>query len=289
MELTEKIQTVGVIGAGQMGGGIAQLAALGGCRVIVQDVSAEAGEKCAASITGALNKLEDKGRLSAEKKEKARAALTFTQELADLRNADFVIEAAPEILELKQSIFQTLGEVCRKETVLCTNTSSLSVEQIMKNCIAPERCAGMHFFFPVHAMKLVEVIRAPQTAERTVSAVKAFAAVLGKTAVECKTDSPGFIVNRCLFAFMLEAIHLYEDGVADVRDIDTAIKLGLNHPLGPFEMMDLSGLDTFPHVTESLESLPITTWQCPASVKELVAEGKLGRKSGEGWYTYHQK
>jgi 3-hydroxybutyryl-CoA dehydrogenase len=120
-----------------------------------------------------------------------------------------------------------------------------------------------------------------------VEAIKAVSAGMGKTAVECKTDTPGFIVNRCLFAFMLEAIHCYEEGVATVDDIDTAIKLGLNHPMGPFEMMDLSGLDTFPHVTETLEKLPVTTWKCPESVQKLVAEGKYGRKSGEGWHKYN--
>jgi 3-hydroxybutyryl-CoA dehydrogenase len=144
----------------------------------------------------------------------------------------------------------------------------------------------MHFFFPVMAMKLVEVIRGQKTTDATVAAVYEVAAGMGKTAVECKTDTPGFIVNRCLFAFMLEAVHCYEEGVASVADIDTAIKLGLNHPMGPFEMMDMSGLDTFPHVTETLESLPVTTWKCPESVKKLVAEGKFGRKSGEGWHKY---
>jgi 3-hydroxybutyryl-CoA dehydrogenase len=120
-----------------------------------------------------------------------------------------------------------------------------------------------------------------------VAAVREVAEKMGKKPVECKTDTPGFIVNRCLFAFMLEAVHCYEDGVATVDDIDTAIKYGLNHPLGPFEMMDMSGLDTFPHVTETMESLPVTTWACPESVKKLVAEGKFGRKSGEGWHKYN--
>ena len=133
----------------------------------------------------------------------------------------------------------------------------------------------------------VEVIRGQKTADATVAAVYEVAAGMGKTAVECKTDTPGFIVNRCLFAFMLEAVHCYEEGVASVKDIDTAIKLGLNHPMGPFEMMDLSGLDTFPHVTEILEKLPVTSWACPESVKAKIAEGKYGRKSGEGWHKYN--
>ena len=146
---------------------------------------------------------------------------------------------------------------------------------------------GMHFFSPVYAMKLVEMIRAEKTSDATVEAVREVSKKMGKVPVLCQTDTPGFIVNRCLFAFMLEAIHEYEDGVATIDDIDTAIKLGLNHPMGPFEMMDLSGLDTFPHVTEILEKLPVTSWACPESVKAKIAEGKYGRKSGEGWHKYN--
>ena len=144
----------------------------------------------------------------------------------------------------------------------------------------------MHFFFPVFAMRLVEIIRGDQTSDETVDAVRAITASMGKTPVLCRTDTPGFIVNRCLFAFMLEAIHCYEDGVASLEDIDTAIKMGLNHPLGPFEMMDMSGLDTFPHVCETLQSLPITDWSTPDSVKKLLTEGRLGRKTGRGWHDY---
>ena len=190
-------------------------------------------------------------------------------------------------MSLKQDTFKQLGEICKPDAILCTNTSSMSITEITGACKNPERCMGMHFFSPVYAMKLVEMIRAEKTSDATVEAVREVSKKMGKVPVLCQTDTPGFIVNRCLFAFMLEAIHEYEDGVATIDDIDTAIKLGLNHPMGPFEMMDMSGLDTFPHVTETLESLPVTTWKCPEAVKKLVADGKFGRKSGEGWYKYN--
>ena len=144
----------------------------------------------------------------------------------------------------------------------------------------------MHFFFPVTAMRLVEVVRGDKTSEETVEIVKQVAVGMGKTPVVCRSDTPGFIVNRCLFAFLLEAVRCFEDGVASVEDIDTAIKLGLNHPLGPFEMMDMSGLDTFPHVCEALEPLPVTGWSTPETVKKLLAAGRYGRKSGHGWHDY---
>ena len=208
-------------------------------------------------------------------------------ELEGVAPADFVIEAVPEIMSLKQDTFRQLGEICRPDAILVTNTSSMSITEITGGCKNPERCMGMHFFSPVYAMKLVEMIRAEATSDETVAAVREVSEKMKKVPVLCQTDTPGFIVNRCLFAFMLEAIHEYEDGVATIDDIDTAIKLGLNHPMGPFEMMDLSGLDTFPHVTEILEKLPVTSWACPKSVQDKIAEGKFGRKSGEGWHKYN--
>ena len=282
-----EIKTIGVLGAGQMGSGIAQIAASKGYKVILRDIKQEFCDNALAKMRAGMEKRVAAGKATQESVEATMANITTTVELAGVKDCDMVIEAAPEILDLKRSTFKELGEICREDAILCTNTSSMSVTEIMSECKNPERCAGMHFFFPVMAMKLVEIIRGNKTADATVEAVKAVSAGMGKTAVECKTDTPGFIVNRCLFAFMLEAIHCYEEGVATVDDIDTAIKLGLNHPMGPFEMMDLSGLDTFPHVTETLEKLPVTTWKCPESVQKLVAEGKFGRKSGEGWHKYN--
>ncbi len=281
------IKTIAVLGAGQMGRGIAQIAAFKGYKVILRDIKQEFCDNGVNLIKDGLEKRIAKGKSTQEELDTVLGNITTTVDMAGIKDADFVIEAAPEILSLKQSTFKELGEICRPDAVLCTNTSSMSITEITKECKKPERCMGMHFFFPVTAMKLVEMIRSNYTSDATVEAVREVASGMGKTAVLCRTDTPGFIVNRCLFAFMLEAVHEYEDGVASIEDIDTAIKLGLNHPLGPFEMMDMSGLDTFPHVTETLEALPVTDWSAPKSLLKLVEEGKYGRKSGEGWHKYN--
>ncbi len=281
------IQTIAVLGAGQMGAGIAQIAATNGFKVIMRDIKQEFCDKGVNTIKSGLDRQIAKGKTTQEAADAILANITTTVELEGVASADFVIEAVPEIMSLKQDTFQQLGEICREDAILCTNTSSMSITEITKNCKNPERCMGMHFFSPVYAMKLVEMIRSDVTSDATVEVVREVAKKMGKVPVLCQTDTPGFIVNRCLFAFMLEAIHCYEDGVASIDDIDTAIKLGLNHPMGPFEMMDLSGLDTFPHVTEILEGLPVTDWKCPESVQKLIDQGKYGRKTGEGWHKYN--
>lgn len=280
------IKKIAVLGAGQMGSGIALVAATAGFEVVIRDIKQEFCERGVANIKSNLEKSVAKGKLSQEDADRILASVSTTLDMADLKDVDMVIEAAPENLELKQKMFIEMGEILKEDAILATNTSSMSITDITGATVNPKRCVGMHFFFPVRVMKLVEIIRSDYTSDETVEAVREVAQKMGKSPVECKTDTPGFIVNRCLFAFMLEAIHCYEDGVATIEDIDTAIKAGLNHPLGPFEMMDMSGIDTFPHVTESLKSLPITTWECPESIKKLVAEGRYGRKSGEGWYKY---
>lgn len=281
-----EIKKIGILGAGQMGAGIAQIAASKGYIVVLRDIKAEFCDGAIDKMKAGLDKRVSQGKETQESADRTMGNISTTVSLSDLADCDMVIEAVPEILELKKSTFKELGRVCKPDAFLCTNTSSMSVTAITSECSHPERCAGMHFFFPVVAMRLVEIIRGEKTSDETVDAVKAVSFGMGKTPVVCRTDTPGFIVNRCLFAFMLEAIHCYEDGVASIEDIDTAVKLGLNHPLGPFEMMDMSGLDTFPHVCETLESLPVTDWSTPASIKRLLDQGKLGRKSGHGWHDY---
>jgi len=283
-----EVKTIGVLGAGQMGSGIAQVAAGKGYKVVLRDIKQEFCDNALAKMRKSMEKRVAAGKATQESVEATLANITTCVELEGVKDCDMVIEAVPEIFDLKYDTFKTLGEICKPDALLCTNTSSMSVSKIMEGCKNPERCAGMHFFMPVTAMKLVEVIKGDKTADETVAAVKAVAAGMGKVAVEVKTDTPGFIVNRCLFAFMLEAVHCYECGVATIDDIDTAIKLGLNHPMGPFEMMDMSGLDTFPHVCETLQALPVTTWETPESAKKLVAEGKFGQKTGEGWHVYNK-
>ncbi len=280
------VETIGVIGAGQMGAGIAQIAAGSGFKVILRDIQIEFCDRAVTHIRSGLEKRRDAGKTTQEAIDQTISNITCTTEMRALSRCDMVIEAAPEIIELKQDIFRELSEICRPDTIFCTNTSSMSVEKIMSKSVDTSRCIGMHFFFPVAVMKLVELIRCAHTSDETTETVRQAAERMKKTAVVCRLDTPGFIVNRCLFAFMLEAIRCYTDGVATPEDIDTAIKLGLNHPLGPFEMMDLSGTDTFIHVCDSLKELNITDWACPDVIRHMVDEGRLGRKSGTGWYHY---
>ena len=222
------IKTIGVLGAGQMGSGIAQIAASKGYKVILRDIKQEFCDNAMAKMKAGLEKRIAKGKATQEDLDTVMNNISTTVELADMKDCDMVIEAAVEILDVKKGIFKDLGEICRPDCIMCTNTSSMSITEITGGCKNPERCMGMHFFSPVYAMKLVEMIRSEKTSDATVAAVREVSEKMGKVPVLCQTDTPGFIVNRCLFAFMLEAIHEYEDGVATIDDIDTAIKLGLN-------------------------------------------------------------
>ena len=295
------IQKIAVLGQGSMGSSITQHAASCGFDVILWGRNAEKVAAAVAKIGAAYDKqirknlekgkLDEAGAAKAqEAADAAKARIRGTSNWDDVAEADLVIEAIAEDPELKKETFKKLEDTCRPDAILATNTSSISITEIGSALRTPERFIGMHFFNPVPLMKLVEIINGEKTSEAAYEAVKDFCDNgLKKVSVKVK-DAPGFIVNRVLFAYFLECIHIYEDGIASKEDIDNAIKFGLNHPVPPFKMMDMGGLDTFPHVCESLQTLQSKgakeRFECPKSMLELHAAGKYGMKAGEGWYKY---
>jgi 3-hydroxybutyryl-CoA dehydrogenase len=206
----------------------------------------------------------------------------------DLKDVDFVIEAVFEDLELKRNVFKALDEITRPDIILTTNTSSMSVTEIAVATKRPEKVAGMHFFNPAPLMKLVEVIRGYHSNDETIRIVMEMSKKMGKEPVEVKKDTPGFVVNRLMIPHMVEAIRMLEEGVASIEDIDKAVKLGLNYPMGPFELMDLTGIDIAHHVTEYLykELTKESKWSTPPLLRSMIRAGKLGRKTKGGWYKY---
>ncbi len=283
------IKTIAILGQGSMGSSITQHAASCGYDVILWGRNGEKVDAAVAKIGAAYDKQVAKGKLDAEAAAAAKAHITGTSDFAAIANADIVIEAISEDPALKKETFQKMLATCKADAILATNTSSISITEIASSVDCPERVIGMHFFNPVPLMKLVEIIMGANTSEETYAAVKELCDGMNKISVKVK-DAAGFIVNRVLFAYFLECIHIYEDGIASKEDIDNAIKYGLNHPVPPFQMMDMGGLDTFPHVCESLQGLDTKgaaeRFECPKSMQELYAAGKFGRKAGEGWYKY---
>ncbi len=284
------IKTVAVLGQGSMGSSITQHAANCGFKVILWGRNEEKVAAAVAKIGAAYDKQVGKGKMEEAAAAAAKANIVGTSDFNAIAEADIVIEAISEDPELKKDYFKKMVAVCKPEAVLASNTSSISITEIAKAVDCPERVIGMHFFNPVPLMKLVEIINGEKTDPAVTEAVNDFCENgLQKVTAKVK-DAPGFIVNRVLFAYFLECIHIYEDGIASKEDIDKAIKFGLNHPVPPFQMMDMGGLDTFPHVCESLQTLSnkgaAERFECPESMKALHAAGKFGRKTGEGWYKY---
>jgi len=282
-----EIKKVGVLGAGAMGGGIAQLAAQAGYDVILSDINLDCVEKAFGRIDAFLSKSIEKGKITAARKDEILGRIAPSAGIGDFGDVDVVIEAIIEDLSAKKDAFAGLDQVCKPEAYLVTNTSSLSITLIASATKRPERVAGMHFFNPPQLMKLVEVIRGYSTSDETVKVIAGVAEKMGKTPIEIKKDSPGFVVNRILMAQFLEAIRLVEEGVATPRDIDIAVKMGLNYPMGPFELQDFTGVDLGYHVANYLyEEFKDMRWNPPLALKELVRAGRLGRKTGSGWYCY---
>jgi 3-hydroxybutyryl-CoA dehydrogenase len=281
-----EVKAVAVIGAGTMGHGIAHVAALAGYSVTLFDVRAEALEAARSRIEKNLRKGVDKGKLDADAPAQALARLRTTTSLGEAaEGADVVIEAVPESLELKARLFAELSEHAPVTALLATNTSSISVAAIAPHVSAPERLVGMHFFNPVHIMKLVEVIHHEGSSPEAVALARALAERFGKQAITVK-DAPGFASSRLGVAIGLEAMRMVEQGVASPADIDTAMRLGYGFPMGPLELTDLIGLDTRLGIAEYLEGELGAVFAVPKILRDKVAAGQLGKKSGEGFYRW---
>ena len=283
-----EIQKIGVIGAGAMGNGIAQMAAQIGCEVVLRDIKEEYVERGMKNIDRFLSKSVEKGKLEAAQKDVILGRIKGTTEMGDLKDVDFVVEAVIENLELKKSVFKELDELCAPHVILASNTSSMSLTEIAAATNRPEKVCGMHFFNPVPIMKLVEIIRGYSTDDETVEITTELAKKMGKITVEVKKDSPGFVVNRIMIPHMLEAIKIVEEGIASIEDVDIAVKAGLNYPMGPFELMDLTGIDICYFVSEYFykELNKESKWVSPNLLKTMIRANKLGRKTGGGWYDY---
>jgi 3-hydroxybutyryl-CoA dehydrogenase len=284
-----QVATVAVIGAGMMGRGIAHVAALGGYRTILEDLLPSALRKAESEIRANLEKAVELGKVSAGAADAAVTRLEFAGSLEEAaREADLVIEAVPEEMESKIEIFTRLDKICRPNTVLASNTSSLSLTEIASVTYRAKKCVGMHFFNPVHKMKLLEVVRALQTDDDTLATAVDVGKRMGKEVVVIK-ESPGFITSRINAMIGNEAFYMLQEGIASAEDIDKALKLGLNHPMGPFELVDLVGLDTRLHILEYLHKTLGEKYRPAPLLVQYVKAGRLGRKSGRGVHEYPEE
>ncbi len=285
-----EIKTIGVLGAGVMGNGIAQVSAQAGYSVIMRDIEDRFVEGGIKNIDKFLGKSVEKGKMAADEKNAIMGRIKGTTKMGDLKDVDFVIEVVVEVMDVKKKVFAELDEITKPHVILSSNTSSMSITEIATATKRPDKVVGMHFFNPVPLMKLVEVIRGMKTSDETVATTLDLTKKVGKEPVEVKVDVPGFLVNRLMIASSVEAIKLWEQGIASKEDIDKAAKLGLNYPMGPFELMDLTGLDINYHVMDYFyKELPKELkWDPPLAIKNMVKAGLVGRKVGKGWYDYNK-
>jgi 3-hydroxybutyryl-CoA dehydrogenase len=280
------IQKVGVVGCGLMGSGIAQVAAAAGFETTVREVSAELVDKGLKGIEKNLNRLVEKGTITEVMKGEIRGRLKGTTSIDDLKNCDVIVEAIIEQLPAKQELFSALDKICPATTIFASNTSSLTITEIATATKRPQRFVGLHFFNPVPVMKLVEVVRTIATDPAVYEEMVAFGVKLGKTAVRAN-DSTGFIVNRLLVPYLLDAIRALEEGVASIEDIDNSMKLGCGHPMGPLTLLDFVGLDTTYYISQIMfDEFKERRFAAPPLLKRMVLAGWNGRKAGRGFYDY---
>ncbi len=285
------MKTIGVLGVGNMGTGIVQTAAQNGFNVVGVDLEDKILQNALKTIDRFMAKSVEKGKLTAEDKAAAFGRIKTSTNVDDLKDADFVVEAVFEMMDLKKQVFKQLDEITRKDVIISSNTSSMSITEIAKATGKPDKVVGMHFFNPVPLMRLVEVVRGHYTSNETVATGMDLARKLGKDPIEVRTDVPGFVVNRLMVPHLIEAILLYQDGIATKEDIDKAAKLGLNYPMGPFELIDLTGVDILLDVVNYFfeNHNKELKWVAPRLLKDQVKAGRMGMKSGAGWYDYPKK
>jgi len=283
-----QISNIGIVGAGTMGSGISQVAALTGYDIVMQDVSDEATSRGLGTIDKSLQRLVDREKITADAKDAAIRKIRTTTNLSDLADCDLVIEAATENMDLKLDLFEEIDKVSRPETIIASNTSSLSLTKLASVSNRPDKVIGMHFFNPVPMMALVEIIRALQTSDDTFTRVDELTRELGKTPVSVK-DSPGFVVNRMLVPMINEAVFILYEGIASADEIDAAMKLGAGHPMGPLALADMIGIDVCLYVMNILlEEFGDSKFRPSPLLKQMVDAGYLGRKSGKGFFDYGQ-
>ena len=280
------IKRIGVVGAGAMGTGIAHVAAQSGYEVILNDISEQALQRSIKSIATLFDKLVAKGKITELIKKETLARIQTTTDLAEMATVDLVIEAIIEKYEAKFDLWQKLDLICPSHTIFASNTSTMSITKMATATERPDRVAGMHFFNPATVMRLVEIIRGYYTSDETVTELQQVVRALGKESIEVKKDTPGFVVNRLMLPQLREACLVYEEGIASIADIDKAMTLGLNHPMGPFTLMDYTGIDiSYDSLVYLYSEFAQTNWAPPIAMKRMVNAKRLGKKTGgKGWY-----
>jgi 3-hydroxybutyryl-CoA dehydrogenase len=284
-----ELNRIALIGAGLMGTGIAQVVAMGGYIVSIRDIAPDFLDKSKTRIEQKLKELVDKGKLSEEDAKGIWSRMTFTEDLKTaVADADLIIEAVPENLELKRKVFSELEKMAKPSAIFASNTSELSIGSLASSTSRPKQVIGTHWFFPPQVMKLIEVIVTSGTSQKTLEVTMAFCKKIGKETVVCQ-DAQGFITSRAISALIAECMRIYEEGIASIEDIDKAMRLGFNHPIGPFQLIDMSGLDVVYHALEGLTKVYGDRFKPGQKMAELVDTGNLGQKTGKGFYHYGPK